>query len=200
MAGTADISIRTRVAGVNIDATIRRTDELEQAFRTTMAAGRAGTLSTRTDDNTGIVTVASGHGITDTDTVAVFWEGGSRHGVDVTATTSTTISIDLGAGTNLPAAATAVVIAKEIEHTLAIIGDDIIVMGIGCQNRVSVNFRDSGDASLLRYDIAANEGRLWVSSSDVTNPLATDTVANVVIANGGTTAVELAIGLLLDTL
>jgi hypothetical protein len=92
MAGTADISIRTRVAGVNIDATIRRTDELEQAFRATMSAGRAGTLSTRTDDNTGILTVASGHGITDADTVAVFWEGGSRHGVDVTATTSTTSS------------------------------------------------------------------------------------------------------------
>jgi hypothetical protein len=187
------------VAGVNIDSTIRRTDELEQAFRATMVPGRAGTLSTRTDDNTGIVTVASGHGITDTDTVAVFWAGGSRYDVDVTATTATTISIDLGAGANLPAATTAVVIAKESVHTLPIVGDDIAVIGIGCDNRASINFRDSGDASLLRYDMATGEGRLWISGQDVTNPLAGDTVATIVIANGGTTAAELRIGALLNT-
>jgi hypothetical protein len=199
MAGTADISIRTRVAGVNIDATIRRTDELEQAFRATMSAGRVGTLSTRTDDNTGILTVASGHGITDADTVAVFWEGGSRYGVDVTATTSTTISIDLGAGANLPIATTPIVVAKESEHVLAIIGNDIAVIAAGCDNRASLNFRDSGDASLLRYDMATKEGRVWFASSDVTNPLAGDTVANIVIANGGTTEAELRIGMLLNT-
>jgi hypothetical protein len=199
MAGTANISIRTRVAGVNIDATIARTDELEQAFQHTMDAGKAGTLSTRTDDNTGILTVATGHGITDADTVAIFWDGGSRYGVTVTATTGTTISIDLGAGTNLPILTTAIVVAKESEHTLAIVGDDITVLAVGCDNRASVNFRDSGDASLLRYDMASKEGRLWMASSDVTNPLASDTVANVVIANGGTSAMALKIGLLLDT-
>lgn len=199
MAGIADISIRTRVAGVNIDSMIRRTDELEQAFRATMPAGRAGTLTTRTDDNTGIITVASGHGITDTDTVAIFWVGGSRYDVDVTATTATTISIDLGAGANLPLATTAVVVAKESVHTLPIVGDDIAVIGIGCDNRASINFRDSGDASLLRYDMATGEGRLWVAGQDVTNPLATDTVATIVIANGGTMAAELRIGALLNT-
>jgi hypothetical protein len=199
MAGTADISIRTRVAGVNIDSTIRRTDELEQAFRATMPAGRAGTLSTRTDDNTGILTVASGHGITDADTVAIFWEGGSRYGVDVTATTSTTISIDLGAGANLPIVTTPIVVAKESEHVLAIIGNDIAVIAAGCDNRASINMRDSGDSTLLRYDIAAKEGRLWVSGTDQDNPLSTNTVANIVIANGGTTEAELRIGMLLNT-
>jgi len=198
MAGTANISIRTRVAGVSVEATIRRTDELEQIFRHTMTAGKTGTLSTRTDDNTGVVTVSSGHGITDSDTVAVFWDGGSRYGVDVTATTSTTISIDLGSGTNLPIATTAVVIAKESSHTLAIVGDDIAVMAVACDNRASVDFRDSGSSSLLRYDMASKEGRLWVSSLDITNPLASDTVASIVLANGGLTDSELLIGLLVD--
>jgi hypothetical protein len=199
MAGTADISIRTRVAGVNIDSLIRRTDELEQSFRATMPAGRAGTLTTRTDDAIGVVTVASGHGITTSDTVAVFWEGGSRFSATVTGTTATTITIATGAGTNLPIATTALVIAKESIHSLAIIGDDIAVLAVGCDNRASVNFRDGSAVSQLRYDIATKEGRLWVASSDVTNPLASDTVADVRIANGGTTEAELRIGLLVNT-
>lgn len=200
MVGTAAISIRTRVAGVNIDATISRTDELEQAFQHNMDAGRAGTLTTRTDDAVGVITVASGHGITTSDTVAVFWVGGSRFSATVTATTATTITIATGAGTVLPAATTAVVIAKESLHTLAIVGDDITVLAVGCDNRASVNFRiAAGSASALRYDMAAKEGRLWMASSDVTNPLATDTIVDVRIANGGTTAMPLKIGLLVTT-
>jgi hypothetical protein len=199
MAGTANVSLRTRVAGLNIDATIQRTDELEQAFQHVMDAGRAGTLTTRTDDAIGVVTVAAGHGITTSDTVAVFWAGGSRFSATVTATAATTITIATGAGTNLPAATTAVVIAKESLHTLAVVGNNIAVLAVGCDNRASVNFRDGSAASLLRYDMASQEGRLWVASSDVTNPLAGDTVADVRIANGGTTAVPLKIGLLVNT-
>ena len=37
---------------------------------------RRGRSTTRTDNDTGIVTVASGHGIMDTDTVDVYWDGG----------------------------------------------------------------------------------------------------------------------------
>jgi hypothetical protein len=200
MTGTAAISIRTRVAGVNIDSTIARTDELEQAFQHTMDAGRAGTLTTRTDDAIGVVTVLAGHGITTDDTVAVFWAGGSRFSATVTATAATTITIATGAGTNLPTANTAVVIAKESLHSLAIVGDDITVLAVGCDNRASVNFRiAAANASALRYDITAKEGRLWVASSDVTNPLASDTIVDVRIANGGTTAASLKIGLLVTT-
>jgi len=191
--------MRTVVAGVAVSSIITRLDELETAFQNTMAPGRAGTLSTRTDDNTGIVTVASGHGITDADKVSVFWNGGYRYNVTVTATTSTTISIDLGAGANLPIATTVVVVGKEVEHALAIDGDQLVVLAIGCENRASIHFRDGSDASLLPYDLQASEGRLWVAGMGFTNPLASDTVANIVIANGGVTAKPLVIGLLSTT-
>lgn len=197
--GKAVVSTRVDIGGMSITNLVEREDNLPQAFEETVAAGKAGTLSTRTDDNTGILTVASGHGITDADTVAVFWDGGSRYGMTVSATTSTTISIDGGAGDNLPVATTAIVVGKEEEHALAIDGDAVKMLVVGSNNRASFNFRDSGDSSLLRYDVAAKEGRLWYSLSDVTNPLAGDTVANVVIANGGTTEVTLKIGILVTT-
>lgn len=199
MSGTAKITQKTTVAGVTITSEIVRNDELEISFRATPDAGKSGTLSTRTDDDTGILTVATGHGITDSDTVSVFWAGGSRHSMAVTATTGTTISINLGAGDNLPIATTAIVVAKESTHDLAIVGDDLGALVIGCASRVSVNFLDSGDASLLRYDAAAKEGRLWFSGHGVTNPLAGDTVASVVLACGETTAAEVRIAALLDT-
>lgn len=199
MSGTSKTTIRTTVAGVAINATINRADELEQIFQHTMTAGLAGTLSTRTDADTGILTVASGHGITASDTVSVFWDGGSRHGVDVTATTATTISIDLGAGADLPVVTTAIVVGKESVHAITIDGDQLAAFAIGCDNRVSVNFRDVLNASLLRYDIATKEGRSWISGTDYTNPLAGDAVTSIVVANGGTTSATVKMGLLVST-
>jgi len=195
----ARITKTANIGGSSISAVQERTQEDERVVTIELPAGKSGTLTTRTDDNTGVVTVASGHGITDTDTVAVFWDGGSRYGVDVTATGATTISIDVGSGTNLPAATTAVTVALQSSHAVAFAGDNLSVIAIGCIKRCSVEFLSSAPASLLRYDIAANEGRMWVSSTDETNPLASDTVATVAVSNGSTTAATLRIGIVAST-
>jgi hypothetical protein len=200
MSGTSRTTIRTVVAGVAVNATINREDEMESIFQHPMPAAIAGTLSTRTDANTGILTVPSGHGITADDTVAVFWAGGSRFDVDVTAVTSTTISIDLGDGADLPVVTTPIVVGKESVHALPITGNQLAAFAIGCDNRVSINFRDVSNASQLRYDIAAKEGRSWIIGTDVTNPLAGDVVTSIVVANGGTSAAPISMGLLVSTI
>lgn len=195
----ARTTITTNVAGKSISSVIERTQEDARGVTIDLVTGKAGTLSTRTDADTGILTVASGHGITDTDTVAVFWEGGSRYNVDVTATTATTISIDVGSGTDLPVATTAVVVSKQSIHNIAIVGDSLEVFAVGSRQRVSVEFWSASPASLLRYDIPTSEGRHWVKSTDVTNPLAGDTVATVRVANGSTVSATLDIGILAST-
>lgn len=118
---------------------IRTGDDLID-LQVTLPAGKSGTLTTRTDDNTGIVTVASGHGITDSDTVDVYWAAGRRYGVDVTATDATTISIDLGAGDNLPTASTAVVIVKQVVVNKAIDGDNVEIIGLLAELAASTGF------------------------------------------------------------
>jgi hypothetical protein len=118
---------------------IRTGDDLID-LQVTLPAGKSGTLTTRTDDNTGIVTVASGHGITDSDTVDVYWAAGRRYGVDVTATDATTISIDLGAGDNLPTASTAVVICKQVVVNKAIDGDNVEIIGLLAELAASTGF------------------------------------------------------------
>lgn len=81
-----------------------------------LTQGLAGTLTTRTDDNTGVITSAA-HGLATSDFVSVFWTDGSgvekfRANMDITSTTTDTITVDLGQGDVLPAATTAVIVGK----------------------------------------------------------------------------------------
>ena len=65
-------------------------------------------LTTRTDADTGIATMASGHGVTTNDTVDIFWKAGRIHAMTVTASDATTIGIDGGSGDDLPIATTTI--------------------------------------------------------------------------------------------
>ena len=118
---------------------IRSGDDLID-LEVTLPAGKSGTLTTRTDDNTGVVTVASGHGITASDTVDVYWATGRRYGVDVTTAGATTLDIDLGSGDNLPAQSTAVVVVKQVVVNKAIDGDNVEIIGFLAELAASTGF------------------------------------------------------------
>lgn len=198
MAGSARIVTRATVAGVTIESIFNRSDELEQAFQAELPPAIEGVLTTRTGDTAGVITVSEGHGITDADTIAIFWEDGSSFAASVDATTATTITIDALSGDSLPTQDTAVVVGKEQVHSLPFDGDDLSVLAVGCRLRSSVSFED-GSMLEFRYDLQSNEGRLWFAGSDATNPLASESIDSVRIANGGLIAQVVSIGLLIDT-
>jgi hypothetical protein len=197
---TGRINISFRVGGAVIDAAISREDEQAAATEVALPAGIAATLSTRTDDNTGIVTVASGHGITDADTVTLFWDGGIRRGLTVTATTSTTISIDAGAGDNLPLVSSVGVIAKEVVTSLGHVGNDLVIFAVYSPQRLMANIRDVDPATIKAVDIAAKESWAYISNFSGDNPFADETLVTAVLANGGTVAVTATIVHLKDTI
>jgi hypothetical protein len=85
MASTLNLFMGWRLGIKSLDTVLSRTDETMSSSEVTLNAAVAGTLTTRTSDSVGIVTVAS-HSITTSDTVAVFWDGGYRYGVAVSAT------------------------------------------------------------------------------------------------------------------
>jgi len=86
-----------------------------------------GSLTTRTDNDTGVCTVVeTNHGITVADTVAVWWAAGKRTGMSVSAVSGTAITVDGGSGDNLPSVKTAVDIGAEPTATvgnLIFVGD-----------------------------------------------------------------------------
>lgn len=193
---TARIQISFSIAGITSTATVIREEEAVELHGLLLPAGKSGELTTRTDDNTGVLTVESGHGITTADVVTVFWSGGYRAGMEVTATTATTISIDLGAGSILPIATTDVVVSVEVESAMLLTGDDIQVIYFNCANRVVVDVRDDAAASILYRDIASRESWSWIVDTGVTNPFATEDIGQLRSANGGTTEATLYVGIL----
>jgi hypothetical protein len=157
----------------------------------TIPAAKAGTLSTRTDNDTGIVTVASGHGITTSDKIDLYDATGViiRKDMDVTAVGGTTVSIDAGTGSNLPIATTAVRVAKRVlispvfydASGIQIFGIQLAVPGATSKGRA--NFLSSVPASVGDMSLTANKGLITNVAAGATNPLSADAVA-VHVTNG----------------
>lgn len=84
----------------------------------TYPAGTAGTLTTRTDADNGVVTLAAGHGLQPNDMVDVSWAGPAGSGgirrmtVSSVSGNDVTVSATVGASDALPALGTAVVVNK----------------------------------------------------------------------------------------
>ena len=125
-----------------------------------VAAQCDGSLTTRTDDDTGVVTAATGHGIENGDVVDVYWIGGMRYGMDVTDVTGSAITVDGGTGTVLPAQAFAITaIVEQIDWEMDFDGDDVQIIGVFYRNpsdtgaKGHVDFQDSGPASINEVDL-----------------------------------------------
>ncbi len=71
-----------------------------------------GTLTTRTDDNTGVITLTSGtaaqYGISPASTINLVWATGSRTGMSVTGVAGNVVNLDVGSGDALPIVTTGI--------------------------------------------------------------------------------------------
>ncbi len=186
----ATCAIVLSLGGSTIQKSIIRSGDHPNPYEVSLPAGVAGQLTTRTDNDTGIVTVAA-HSFVDTDTVDLYWAGGRRYGVDVTAVTATTISIDAGAGDNLPIATTAVVIVKQVQVNTAIDGDQIQILGLALEfadpNETSkghVTFKDGGGATIANLDLSANTPAVYDVAGGQTNPFTGNPITAAYASNG----------------
>lgn len=94
----------------------------------------AGTLTTRTDANTGTLTMDSAdHGITTGDVIDIYWTdddgvSGSRRGVNVGSVAGTSVPFDVGLGDNLPDADTVVQAAVVQVFATSFEGNDMTAL------------------------------------------------------------------------
>jgi hypothetical protein len=124
-----------------------------------VAAQTDGALGTRTDADTGIVQLATGHGILTADVVDVYWVGGVRYGMDATVATND-VTIDGGAGDNLPAQDFAIAaVVKQIDWEVNFDGDDAQIVGVFYRNpndigaNAHLDLRDTGSATIEELDL-----------------------------------------------
>lgn len=144
-----------------------------------LVAAQTGTLTTRTDDDTGVATLSTGHGIESADVCDVYWADGVRHGMVATVATNA-VSLDGGAGDNLPAEDTAVTVVKQTAVEVNFDGDTLEIIGIFYRNpsdtgaKGHLDLQDSGDATIKEVDLVhetANNGlgNIWNIEGGDTN-------------------------------
>lgn len=132
-----------------------------------LVAAQTGTLTTRTDDDTGVATLSTGHGITTGMVVDVYWSGGVRYGMDATVSVNA-VTVDGGAGDVLPSQDDPVTVVEQVEiNPLNLDGDNAKIVGVFYRNasdqsaKAHIDLQDSGSSQIAEHDLVhetANSG------------------------------------------
>jgi len=197
---TGTITTIANIAGIAINSTLQRTGGGQEAHKLPLPAGTAGTLTTRTDDDTGVATLTAGHGLETSDKVDIYWSGGKQVGHTATVA-GDAITIDGGSGDNLPAQDTAVIVTKRVPlPDIGFDGDSMEMLVINCDQRAAIDFETDVPASLAVLEVvAANEHYQWAADQGVSTPITGAPVAQAQCSNGSETAAILNIGIILTT-
>jgi hypothetical protein len=165
--------------------------------RLSVAGAKTGTLTTRTDDDTGSLTMAASHGIITGDTIDVYWSGGSRRGMTVGTVATNVVPIDGGTGDVLPAATTSITAQVVTEEPLVFAGDDATGIVVYAEAKSIVRLFTAGGEQFARH-LEAGQVYIWSFGSGETNPVAGDAITELHVSQGSTTAdQEIFVGVLL---
>ncbi len=188
MATTGRIVSTTYIGGIEITGTIERAGSMQfGGDALTLPAGSEGTLTMRTSGTAGVATLGAGHGIAGLDVVDVFWDGGLRYGVVIDAVDGNAVSfggVTPGAGDDLPAQGTALVMTKQMTVDVDFDGDLLRMIAARANLRAHLDFQDAGGSSLEAVELRANEPWQWATGTGVANPLGGNAVAAVRAAAG----------------
>lgn len=160
-----------------------------------VAAAKAGALTTRTDDETGTLTMDdAGHGITTGARLDLYWDGGSRRGILVGTVSGTSVPIgadDSGAGDVLPADETEITAMVPHEEEFLVTGDDVSLLAVYSTAPGIFVLAESDDSEVVAYEIGdvtgGEQSTVWFSAINATNPLAAADVAKVFFSHGDST-------------
>ncbi len=163
-------------------------------------AAKSGTLTTRTDNDTGVVTLSTGHGITTGQKVSVFWATGKRYGMTATVS-GNAVSLDGGSGDNLPVLNTAVTAAVPVEVPMAVDTAELQALAAHCTQAGYIEVLDDAGtpAQIALLSVGPSAARVWWDGNGETSPLASDVTGSAKFVHGGTTALTMTLALVFNT-
>jgi hypothetical protein len=184
MSLTGIAKLAAQLPGVHVNVSLAKTATGSIAQSQALAAAKTGSLTTRTLDTAGELTMTTGHGITDGARIAIFWSGGCAYLGTVGTVVGNAVPFTGAAGDNLPVEDTAVTVQVMTPLDVDFDGDKAEIVAASFRRRGVVVFEDSDNAVLDAGDIAAGEGYVYVVGLSQSNPLAGNPVDQVWIANG----------------
>jgi hypothetical protein len=167
-------------------------------FEESIPAAKSGTLTVRTDANTGSLTMSSGHGITTGARLDLYWVGGCRRGIVVGTVATNVVPIDLGSGDDLPSAATAITAMVPTNIEFEIVGDDAVGIVFNSAKRGQLTIIDETDSDAEVYYSMVEDGgqSLWHEGDGTDNPAAGANMTKAFVSHGHTAAVVMKFGIL----
>ena len=191
---TLNYSVAVSGLGGNIAQHIPRSADGGSIREVSLPVGKAGTLTTRTDVNTGQITMASGgHGITTGANVDIYWDGGVQYNATVGTVVGTTVPFDGGEGDDLPTNGTDVVVSVRQLISLDLDGDSLTLLAINqkysnnLETAIShITFYDSGPNEIAELDLQANTPQVFDIIGGATNIFTGNPIVNAFASNGST--------------
>jgi hypothetical protein len=161
-----------------------------------LEAAKEGSITVRTDANTGTLVLAADHGVITADKICIFWdddedtlaEKGARSNVTVGTVAGTTVPIDLGDGDDLPPVGTPVRVMVLHSETYNVTDpeiDPVFIVGT-CTTRGFIIFAQTDGTPIVTAEIDGENGGsyVWTEESGAASPFGTSDVAKVLTAHG----------------
>jgi len=202
---TGSIHQVASVGGLSIQSTVMRSESGQIGQEVSLPAAKAGTLSTRTNDTDGTLTLGAGHGIVDADVINIFWidangVGKCAYGAIVGTVAGNDVPFTGASGDALPAEDSDIRASKVVEIDTDFDGDLVKII-VACANHLShIAFRDVTPTVLKAVTLPAGESWSWISDQGIANPLAGNPVNDIRASNGDVAAPStLKVGVLYDS-
>lgn len=157
---------------------IQRTGSGIIGLEETLSASQAGSLTTRTSDTVGTITMDSAeHTITTGAIIDVYWDGGVQYSVTVGTVSGTSVPISLGDGDVLPTVSTTVTVSVQASANLTIDGDNTKIISIELSSTTKslrtaghIQFVDSSGTEVTEIDLVTNVPQTWDIEGSSANP------------------------------
>jgi hypothetical protein len=190
----ATYSVTLSAGGVSIQKPVTRSADGAIAVEATIPAAKSGTLTARTDADTGEATMSASHGITTSDVVDVYWSGGKRLGMTVGTVDGNDVPLDGGSGDDLPSTSTALAVQVRQQVNVAIDGDALVILGVSLEytnqsstERGSASFQKSDDTEVEAVSLVANTPQVWDIEGGASNGFSGDPIAKAMVTHSDTT-------------
>lgn len=188
---SASIRQSSSIGGVSFAESRTLTADGQIVHEVSVPAAEDGSLTTRTDDDEGDITMdESDHTITTGIRINLYWSGGSRRAVIVGTVAGATVPISGGVGDVLPAELTDLTIAVPVELDVSVDGGNVIAVLASLSKLGVVEFidTDTSEDEITSWNIGEAGVKMWHESDGDTNPFASSNIGRVYVSHGDSTA------------
>jgi hypothetical protein len=190
-------SLSIQGSGGSIQSSVVRSGNAPIGLVDTLPAAKTGQLTTRTDNTTGTLTMAAGHGFTTGVIIDLYWAGGVRYGVVVGTVSTNSVPISGGAGDNLPTNLTNITASLQRTANVYIDGDNTKLLAIELKTNdrtlrtaAHAGFFDAANDLIAELDLVTNVPMVYDIQSGIANPFTGDPITTLKLSQAGTSSTE----------